>query len=496
MDNRILWIIIAAVVVLAIIALVAMMNNKKKKERQREEAAQLRDNAAAQEMQLKEREREADLAAREAGQRREQADRAAAQARKAEQAASAKVNDAQSVRDDYDEKQRQADLLDPDVETDKDGNRLDGSRPGGHDDSDSGMDLRDRDNDGDRFGDHDADRRAADQRDGDGPGWGTGATAGGLGAAGAGGVAYQGRDNDRRDSGMDLRDRDNDGNRLGDHDADPLGDNDGRDSGMDLRDRDNDGDHFGDRDADRIGQTSTMGDVAGDAHHGGYDEQGRTDTHFGDGLAGNSPRGHEGTLRDGDREGGLGGHSYDDGRTLDRGNEPGYQHEGGLDGQHLGQNDRSPRQLDQGGYADESSAGWAQQHDAQQPGYDADQTAGQQNWNDQSRETGGFENRSADFGGQPNQVGAGTAGGSTAVGGYGVGRDDAVRSGDTGNLQDGADWHTSGDQRDVQAGHDGIRDDRVGDGVQDVNRDADGDHKSIGDRIRSLRDDVRGRDGK
>ena len=433
MDNPILWIIIAAVVVLAIIALVAMMNNKKKKERQREEAAQLRDNAAAQEMQLKEREREADLAAREAGQRREQADRAAAQARKAEQAASAKVNDAQSVRDDYDEKQRQADLLDPDVKTDKDGNRLDGSRPGGHDD---------------------------------------------------------------RDSGMDLRDRDNDGNRLGDHDADRFGDNDGRDSGMDLRDRDNDGDHFGDRDADRIGQTSTMGDVAGDAHHGGYDEQGQTDTHFGDGLAGNSPRGHEGTLRDGDREGGLGGHSYDDGRTLGRGNEPGYQHEGGLDGQHWGQNDRSPGQLDQGGYADESSEGWAQQHDARQPGYDADQTAGQQNWNDQSGETGGFENRSADFGGQPNQVGAGTAGGSTAVGGYGVGGDDAVRSGDTGNLQDGADWHTSGDQRDVQAGHDGIRDDRVGDGVQEVNRDADGDHKSIGDRIRSLRDDVRGRDGK
>lgn len=328
------------------------------------------------------------------------------------------------------------------------------------------MDLRDRDNDGDRFGDHDADRRAADQRDGDGPGWGTAATAGGLGAAGAGAAAYQGRDNDRRDSGMDLRDRDNDG------------------------------DHFGDRDADRIGQTSTMADVAGDAHHGGYDEQGQTDTHFGDGLAGNSPRGHEGKLHDGDREGGLGGHSYDDGRTLDRGNEPGYQHEGGLDGQHWGQNDRSRGQVDQGRYADESSAGWAQQHDAQQPGYDADQTAGQQNSNDESRETGGFENRSADSGGQPNQAGAGTVGGSTAAGGYGVGRDDAVRSGDTGNLQDGADWHTSGDQHDVEAGHDGIRDDRVGDGVQEVKRDADGDHKSIGDRIRSLRDDVRGRDGK
>ena len=133
MDNPVLWIIVAIVVILIIVAIVAMLNGKKKKEQQRQEAAQLREQAAAQELQVKQREQEAEQAAQEAARRRAEADRAAAEARQAEQAASQKQAGAQSVRGEYDDQHRQADLIDPDVDTDKDGFRTDGSRPGGDD---------------------------------------------------------------------------------------------------------------------------------------------------------------------------------------------------------------------------------------------------------------------------------------------------------------------------------------------------------------------------
>lgn len=324
MDNPILWIIVGVLVVLAVVALVAMMNNKKKKEAQRAEAEQLRQNAAAEQAQLREREDHAQAAAAEADQRRQEADRAAAEARAAEQRAGSVQQEASSLRQNVDEQHRKADLLDPDVDTDKDGFRKDGSRPGGlDDDADRGVHR-------DHIGDRD-DHTLGTDRDRDEHHGRTGALAAGGAAAGAGAFAVHqagdDHDRDRNDGLLGDRDRDHDGDRgVGDHD------------GRDDRHDNNDG-LLGDRDHDRDGlrhdnrtdnvqgaaaggsyglhqqgeprrdvlsddafddvrdpaQTRQMGDGADQRHHGGVDQQGQHDVDFGDGLAGNSPHGHDGT---------------------------------------------------------------------------------------------------------------------------------------------------------------------------------------------------------
>ena len=597
MDNPVLWIIVAIVVILIIVAIVAMLNGKKKKEQQRQEAAQLREQAATQELQVKQREQEAEQAAQEAARRRADADRAAAEARQAEQAASQKQAGAQSVRGEYDDQHRQADLIDPDVDTDKDGFRTDGSRPGGDD----------------AFGAADGPRDgvAHEERNdrNDGPGWGTAAAAGALGA---GAAAHHTRDSDDRagvldddrtgvrddqrvadhgDSGLDLRDRDNDGDRFGDHDADaPVGAPAATSAGTSGGaygisdpaagpvDDSVDGpvvDDLGDRES-----TRTMGDVAGDAHHGGYDEQGDPQTHFGDGLAGNSPRGHDGDLPARPQEPGLAGrHSYNEGTGDHHHDVEGHQHEGSLDGRRseaadgavagsaaspvfeqtrTEHTDAPVGAADEigGGYADESTAGWNDSVDRPADGFDQAPSAqagagapgAQSNWDappQQDRfgdqpQGGGFEQPQAGADGVRGEYPAddaqlpdgtdwhshqGTPGvddqapvspGAPADGGFGA--PDQQFDGDRGfegdRGFDGADRNPA----DASGGYPGVIDQEPAVGAADGTVNATGadttgdpaggavddsvgnaadngsEHRSIGDRIRSLRDDMRGRD--
>lgn len=122
--TKIILIALAVIVLLAVIALVVRMRGQRKKEEQRAEAERLRQEAAVKQQELAAREREAEAQAQEAERRRREAEEAAAAARAAEQQAAAAQQGAHEIRTDVAEQQRQADLIDPDVATDKHGNRL------------------------------------------------------------------------------------------------------------------------------------------------------------------------------------------------------------------------------------------------------------------------------------------------------------------------------------------------------------------------------------
>jgi hypothetical protein len=123
--STIIWIIVAVIVVIAIIALVMSRSRGRRVEAKRDTAAEIRQEAAKHDQELREREVSAteakarsELARAEAEKRRLEAERLEAEARE-------HSGDAEAVRRERDERMRQADLHDPDVRTDKEGHRVD-----------------------------------------------------------------------------------------------------------------------------------------------------------------------------------------------------------------------------------------------------------------------------------------------------------------------------------------------------------------------------------
>jgi flagellar biosynthesis/type III secretory pathway M-ring protein FliF/YscJ len=108
--DTVIWIVVAVLVALVIIGLLAVVMNKRKTERRRNEAGALREDAHARTAELQ----EADLHAREA---KLEADRASLEA----QQAAARAQEADQVRTveaaGYEDQLREADRLDPGVDT-------------------------------------------------------------------------------------------------------------------------------------------------------------------------------------------------------------------------------------------------------------------------------------------------------------------------------------------------------------------------------------------
>ena len=143
MDNStLIWIIVAAVVVIALVAFVVMRSRGG--DAQRHKAEQIRREAAEHEREVRLREAEAaktDAQARKAAAEADEeaahaarlsaeADEKAARARELAEDARTRTEEAHGVRSEHDERLREADRLDPDVDTDKRGVRTDGTTPG------------------------------------------------------------------------------------------------------------------------------------------------------------------------------------------------------------------------------------------------------------------------------------------------------------------------------------------------------------------------------
>jgi FtsZ-interacting cell division protein ZipA len=109
MPMWLIWVIVAVVVVVAIVAIV-MMANKKRTEQRRTEAEALRTDASTHAGGLTESQRSAEEARAQAELARAEADRAAERAAAAEQGH-------QVEQATYEDKLREADRVDPDVNT-------------------------------------------------------------------------------------------------------------------------------------------------------------------------------------------------------------------------------------------------------------------------------------------------------------------------------------------------------------------------------------------
>lgn len=132
--STVIWVIVAIVVVLAVIAGVVALTRRtsaKKQERDRERAGELRAQAAATHEGIKRHQAEADAADARAREMRAEADRKLAEAKRLE----ADVRDKKSTLHEHvqrrDEVLRQADDLDPDVETTDEADEVD-TRSGQH----------------------------------------------------------------------------------------------------------------------------------------------------------------------------------------------------------------------------------------------------------------------------------------------------------------------------------------------------------------------------
>ncbi len=125
--STIIWIIVAVVVVAAIIALVVSRSGARRVEAQRDQAAEIRDKAVEHDRRLREDEARATEADAEAQMARAEAQKRELEAERLAAEADSRSESAAAVRRERDEQLRLADLRDPDVETDDDGNRLDGS---------------------------------------------------------------------------------------------------------------------------------------------------------------------------------------------------------------------------------------------------------------------------------------------------------------------------------------------------------------------------------
>jgi FtsZ-interacting cell division protein ZipA len=108
------WLIVAIIVIVLVIALIVVMMNKRKTEQRRVEAEQLRAKASGEAPQVDESGRQAAEAAAEAERARVQAERAEAQAAEARQTH-------QMDEAGHEERLREADRIDPDVDHQADG---------------------------------------------------------------------------------------------------------------------------------------------------------------------------------------------------------------------------------------------------------------------------------------------------------------------------------------------------------------------------------------
>jgi len=124
-SSTVIWIVVAILVVLAVALF--LWRSRGQEAAQRAKADEIRQTAAEHDRRLREEEAEAtrtraqaQLAEADAQQRQLEAERLAAEA-------DDRAQGAQAVRTERDEQLRLADLHDPDVRTDDDGNRIDGA---------------------------------------------------------------------------------------------------------------------------------------------------------------------------------------------------------------------------------------------------------------------------------------------------------------------------------------------------------------------------------
>ncbi|MFC7403146.1 hypothetical protein [Citricoccus sp. GCM10030269] len=124
-DQQILWLVIGVVVLLIIIAVAVVLGNRRRARRREEDhraAEQLREDAARQYGRTRAEEEEAAAARQEAEAAEEEARRLRAEAEERERAAG-------TSRGALDSQLREADRLDPEVQTDRKGHRQDGADP-------------------------------------------------------------------------------------------------------------------------------------------------------------------------------------------------------------------------------------------------------------------------------------------------------------------------------------------------------------------------------
>jgi hypothetical protein len=116
MPSWVIWVIVA-IVVIAVIAAVVAATSKKKQERNRTRAGELREQAAAQATGVQQREAHAKETEARAAEARAEADRKQAEAERLQAEARDRQQTAEGYRDQHAENLRQADELDPDVDT-------------------------------------------------------------------------------------------------------------------------------------------------------------------------------------------------------------------------------------------------------------------------------------------------------------------------------------------------------------------------------------------
>jgi hypothetical protein len=124
--GNIIWIVLAVVVVAAIIAFVMSRSGARKVEAQRTQAAEIREKAVEHDRRLREDEASATEADAKAQMARAEAQKRELEAERLAAEADTRSESADAARRERDEQLRLADLRDPDIETDDDGNRLDG----------------------------------------------------------------------------------------------------------------------------------------------------------------------------------------------------------------------------------------------------------------------------------------------------------------------------------------------------------------------------------
>lgn len=117
MPSRIMWIIVAVVVVIVVLAAVIAVSRKKHQERNRTRAAELRDQAAGEASGVAQREAHARETEARAAAARAEADRSQAEAERLQAEAQDRKQSAEGYREQHAENLRQADELDPDVNT-------------------------------------------------------------------------------------------------------------------------------------------------------------------------------------------------------------------------------------------------------------------------------------------------------------------------------------------------------------------------------------------
>lgn len=125
-DSNMIWWIVGGLILLALIVFVTIRASAgKHAEAQREEAAAIRDDARDEERRVRERQARADLTDAEHRKAQAEADEAAARAEQIRVEHERNEDAYVEARDAHAAKMREADALDPEVRTDKEGFRVD-----------------------------------------------------------------------------------------------------------------------------------------------------------------------------------------------------------------------------------------------------------------------------------------------------------------------------------------------------------------------------------